>query len=208
MFQIRSAYSRGVGDRQFGIVPEPDSQQNWWALQNPERDLTPRLFTDRCERRRPPVPAMGEGVAPARSWSPPVLRHSITSSARARREVGTVRPSALAVFRLMMSSNFSIVHGRRRSFTFESGQLVRERKPRSPQPAKCAPSRQNAPLCDDRAAASNGSTQARQLRRMQRRARRSDLRHYRAADSVLNNKVGGMSARCDEPEFNMPRGNV
>ena len=31
--------------------------------------------------------------------------YSITSSARARRVCGTVRPSALAVFRLMTSSN-------------------------------------------------------------------------------------------------------
>src|SRR6476659_866597 len=37
-------------------------------------------------------------------WALPFLRHSITSSARARSIAGTSRPSALAVLRLMTSS--------------------------------------------------------------------------------------------------------
>jgi hypothetical protein len=35
-----------------------------------------------------------------------LIHHSITSSARASSEVGTLRPSVLAVFKLMTSSNF------------------------------------------------------------------------------------------------------
>ena len=36
-----------------------------------------------------------------------LIRHSITSSARASSEGGTLRPSVLAVFRLITSSNFA-----------------------------------------------------------------------------------------------------
>jgi hypothetical protein len=58
-----------------------------------------RLLRPRHERprRRRAATEKGDELAPP---------HSITSSARASRAVGTVRPSALAVLRLITNSNF------------------------------------------------------------------------------------------------------
>jgi hypothetical protein len=55
------------------------------------------LLCVRCNRPKPAA-----FLSPSNELPP---SHSITSSARASRFSGTVRPSALAVFRLMTSSN-------------------------------------------------------------------------------------------------------
>ena len=56
-----------------------------------------------CRRLRHRLPRAREYQCGNKKVAPP---HSITSSARASIDCGTVRPSAFAVFKLMTSSNF------------------------------------------------------------------------------------------------------
>jgi len=92
------------------------------TLRLPVIRLRPRAFCGvvwdyRHVRSRSTTTPSGDGPGPGRALSPsgtPVAGgligeaapYSITSSARARSVCGTMRPSALAVFRLMTSSTF------------------------------------------------------------------------------------------------------
>src|SRR5262249_3499360 len=70
------------------------------ALSEPEQEANPsHKFPLRTRRERPGHRRAAEKT---NELAPP---HSITSSARASSEGGTVRPSALAVLRLTASSN-------------------------------------------------------------------------------------------------------
>src|SRR5712691_5442544 len=59
----------------------------------------------RCRRRRRNDDGDRQQCRAAETDEEVARPHSITSSARARSDCGTVRPSALAVFKLMTSSN-------------------------------------------------------------------------------------------------------
>ena len=75
-----------------------------WAIRKISKTHR-RLAQGQCGTRALLVSFRSEGPNVRRAQCPPGQSYSITSSARASSCGGTVRPSAFAVFRLMVSSN-------------------------------------------------------------------------------------------------------